>query len=129
MPLSNTQIQLLILQIVEYNSRMHFIYFQRHLAHPYTLQAVAGLAVSVMLALLSLASTISHRDTKNDPDISIDGTGILHTIWLYRNHAELETLLEQVEHPTDNNLRKAGMVRTSLGGGGLYRRKEVNHFD
>ncbi|KAJ7198897.1 hypothetical protein B0H12DRAFT_1291944 [Mycena haematopus] len=43
-----------------------------------------------------------------------DGTGILHTIWLYRNHPELGRMLEQVEHPTDENLRAAGMVRTRL---------------
>jgi hypothetical protein len=44
----------------------------------------------------------------------LDGTGILHTIWMYRNHAELAAILEQVEHPTDNNLRDAGMVRVRL---------------
>ncbi|KAF7333175.1 hypothetical protein MVEN_02383300 [Mycena venus] len=47
---------------------------------------------------------------------SIDGTGLLHAIWLYRNHPELEDLLEQVEHPTKDNLRDAGMVRTRLVG-------------
>jgi hypothetical protein len=40
----------------------------------------------------------------------IDGIGLLHAIWLYRNHPELETIIEQVEHLTDNNSRAAGMV-------------------
>jgi hypothetical protein len=40
--------------------------------------------------------------------------GILHAIWLYRNHPELEMLMEQVDHPTEANLREAGMVRTRL---------------
>ncbi|KAJ6484078.1 hypothetical protein C8R45DRAFT_1099239 [Mycena sanguinolenta] len=44
----------------------------------------------------------------------IEGTGMLHSIWLYRNHRELERLLAQVEHPTDDHLRAAGMVRTTL---------------
>ncbi|KAJ6529927.1 hypothetical protein DFH09DRAFT_1093892 [Mycena vulgaris] len=46
-------------------------------------------------------------------------TGILHAIWLYRNinDPELETLLPHVGHPTDNTLRKAGMVLSKLGGG------------
>ncbi|KAJ7932089.1 hypothetical protein B0H13DRAFT_1857216 [Mycena leptocephala] len=56
-----------------------------------------------------------HDDQHN---ITIDGTGLLHAIWLYRNHPELSTLLDQVEHPTDENLREAGMVRVRLVGGG-----------
>jgi hypothetical protein len=45
-----------------------------------------------------------------------DGGGILHTIWLFRNHPELSWLVEQVEHPTDKNLRKAGTVVTRFAG-------------
>ena len=44
----------------------------------------------------------------------IEGTGMLHSIWLYRNHRELETLLAQVEYPIDDHLRAAEMVRTTL---------------
>ncbi|KAJ6450765.1 hypothetical protein C8R45DRAFT_1223984 [Mycena sanguinolenta] len=80
----------------------------------------AGLVVSITLTLLSLP--------KADKDIPIDGTGILHVIWLYRNHPELNTLLEQVEHPTDKNLREAGMFRIRLMGGGLHRRKSCEAF-
>jgi hypothetical protein len=61
--------------------------------------------------ILALASL---RGQNEDNDLSLNGTGILHAIWLYRNHPELETLLEQVEHPTDENLRAAGMVKTRL---------------
>ncbi|KAJ7823142.1 hypothetical protein B0H14DRAFT_2827074, partial [Mycena olivaceomarginata] len=68
------------------------------------LDVVAGLVASI--ALLLKAS-----------DVPLDGTGILHVIWLYRNHPELETLVEQVGQPTDQNLREAGMVRTRLVGG------------
>jgi hypothetical protein len=35
---------------------------------------------------------------------------------MYRNHPELDALLEQVEHPTDDNLRAAGLVQTRLVG-------------
>ncbi|KAJ6542093.1 hypothetical protein DFH09DRAFT_1322719 [Mycena vulgaris] len=76
----------------------------------------AGLATSIALILLSLPSSLSRHGSKNDKDTTIDGTGILHAIWLYRNHPELGALLEQVEHPTDDNLREAGMVRTKLVG-------------
>ncbi|KAJ7198894.1 hypothetical protein B0H12DRAFT_1081476 [Mycena haematopus] len=71
----------------------------------------AGLVVSIVLMAVSLPLL---RQSKFDEDLPIDGTGILHVIWLYRNHPELERMLEQVEHPTDENLRAAGMVRMRL---------------
>ncbi|KAJ7710620.1 hypothetical protein B0H17DRAFT_1324277 [Mycena rosella] len=75
----------------------------------------AGLAVSIALLLLSLPSSLFHW--RNEADFSVDGTSMLQSIWLYRKHPELEALLEQVEHPTNDNLRAAGMVRTTLVGG------------
>ncbi|KAJ7032971.1 hypothetical protein C8F04DRAFT_1396242 [Mycena alexandri] len=50
-------------------------------------------------------------------------TGILHTIWLYRNHPELDTLLEQVEESTTDNLRAAGMLRTRLLDHKIFKQK------
>ncbi|KAJ7214079.1 hypothetical protein GGX14DRAFT_542323 [Mycena pura] len=76
----------------------------------------AGLAASMILMMLALTSLLSQRGQDEDDDLPLDGTGILHAIWLYRNHPELETLLEQVERPTDENLRAAGMVKTRLLG-------------
>ncbi|KAJ7825562.1 hypothetical protein B0H14DRAFT_2596512 [Mycena olivaceomarginata] len=86
-------------------------------------QITAGLAISIALILLSLPFSIPCKHAKPEIDIPIDGVGILHAIWLYRNHPQLETLLKQVDHPTDNNLRAAGMIRTTLIGGGLRRRR------
>ncbi|KAJ7464556.1 hypothetical protein FB451DRAFT_1403224 [Mycena latifolia] len=77
---------------------------------------LVGLAASIAIARISLQYSRFHKIPKEDEDIATDGTGILHTIWLYRNHPELQRLLEQVEHPTDENLRKAGMVRTRFAG-------------
>ncbi|KAJ6505151.1 hypothetical protein C8R45DRAFT_1181164 [Mycena sanguinolenta] len=59
--------------------------------------------------------------SKTGEDPPIDGTGILHTIWLYRSHPSLKPLLKQVEHPTDRNLRNAGKVRIQLLGGELQK--------
>ncbi|KAJ7186538.1 hypothetical protein C8R46DRAFT_1206535 [Mycena filopes] len=73
---------------------------------------VAGLVASVLLALLALPSIFFARN-KNIP---IDGAGVLEAIWMYRNHPELEVLLPQVEHPSTERLREAGMVRTRLVG-------------
>jgi hypothetical protein len=86
-------------------------------------QISVGLAASIALLLLSLPSSLFA--VQRDSDLPIDGTGILHTIWLYRNHPELETLLEQVDHPTEENLRDAGMVQTRLVGGPQRRRPGV----
>ncbi|KAJ7080307.1 hypothetical protein C8R44DRAFT_824305 [Mycena epipterygia] len=80
--------------------------------------AAVGLAASIALLLLSLPDSLFQRGTRDGEElIPITGTGILHAIWLYRNHPELEARLEQVEHPTDGNLRHAGMVRARLVGG------------
>ncbi|KAJ6549424.1 hypothetical protein DFH09DRAFT_1169263 [Mycena vulgaris] len=88
----------------------------------------AGLVASVALLVLSLSSSLFNGSAKKDSDLSIDGTGILHAIWLYRNHPELETLLEHVEHPTHDNLRQAGMVRTRLTTGQVRKRRRSESF-
>ncbi|KAF8156407.1 hypothetical protein K438DRAFT_2026302 [Mycena galopus ATCC 62051] len=87
------------------------------------LAVTAGLAISMALTLLSLPFFILCKHAEPEIDIPIDGVGILHAIWLYRNHPQLETLLEQVDHPNDDNLCSAGMIRTKLVEGGLRRRK------
>ncbi|KAJ6491133.1 hypothetical protein C8R45DRAFT_928960 [Mycena sanguinolenta] len=85
------------------------------IAVPLNLTVTAGLTASILLLLLSLPhSRFPGRPTSNDNDIQIDGTDILQAIWLYWNHPELETLLEQVDHPTTDNLHWAGEVRTRL---------------
>ncbi|KAJ7123473.1 hypothetical protein C8R44DRAFT_783855 [Mycena epipterygia] len=80
------------------------------------LDIVSGLVASTALTLLSLPSSLVRRGAKDGENITINGTGILHAIWLYRNHPELQTLLEQVEHPTNENLRDAGLVQIRLVG-------------
>ncbi|KAJ7840948.1 hypothetical protein B0H14DRAFT_3140380 [Mycena olivaceomarginata] len=78
-----------------------------------------GLAASVALFLLSLRYSLLSKSHQYRADNPIDGTGILQAIWLYRNHPELETQLDQVDNPTEANLREAGMVRTRC----LFRRR------
>ncbi|KAF7326726.1 hypothetical protein MSAN_02500600 [Mycena sanguinolenta] len=71
----------------------------------------AGLVVSIILMAVALPLL---RGSEFDEDLPVNGTGILHTIWLYRNHPGLRRILEQVEHPTDENLRAAGMASTGF---------------
>lgn len=80
------------------------------------LQVVVGLAASTIIALVSIRYSLFHDIPRGDKDLAIGGSGILHTIWLYRNHPELDRFLDQAERPTDENLRKAGMVSTNFGG-------------
>ncbi|KAJ7164193.1 hypothetical protein C8R46DRAFT_1352016 [Mycena filopes] len=71
---------------------------------------VAGLVASILLAFLALPSILF----SDAHDIPIDGTGVLQAIWIFRNHPELAELLPQVEHPTTDQLRGAGMIRARL---------------
>ncbi|KAJ7195723.1 hypothetical protein C8J57DRAFT_1421444 [Mycena rebaudengoi] len=86
----------------------------------------AGLAASLMLLLVSLLFIDLRRPATREGELEVDGTGVLHMIWLYRNHPKLDTRLEQVEHPTDENLCEAGMVRTSFVVGGLQPRGKLD---
>ncbi|KAJ7796296.1 hypothetical protein B0H13DRAFT_1934641 [Mycena leptocephala] len=72
------------------------------------LDVVVGLTASTIIALVSLRYSLFHDIPRGDKDLAIGGSGILHTIWLYRNHPELDRFLDQAERPTDENLRKAG---------------------
>ncbi|KAJ7614555.1 hypothetical protein FB45DRAFT_1110374 [Roridomyces roridus] len=74
---------------------------------------ILGAVVSGVLLALSLQFSAFRQTT--DEEI-IGGMGPLHIIWLYRNHPELETELEQVVNPTSSNLRQAAMVQTRLAG-------------
>ncbi|KAJ7488338.1 hypothetical protein FB451DRAFT_1227035 [Mycena latifolia] len=90
-----------------------------------------GLGASVFLLLLSLPTSLFLTATKNGQgeNVTIDGTGMLHAIWLYRNHPELQAALDQVEHPTNKNLRKAGMVRTRLARERLRKSKSFDSLE
>ncbi|KAJ6474185.1 hypothetical protein C8R45DRAFT_1217340 [Mycena sanguinolenta] len=87
-----------------------------------------GFAASICLALISLRHSIFQKMPTNDENLTIDGTGMLHIIWLYRHHPQLDKVLEQVHHPSDENLRKAGMVKTSFGGSRL-KPTDMGSFD
>ncbi|KAJ6617301.1 hypothetical protein B0H10DRAFT_1948386 [Mycena sp. CBHHK59/15] len=85
-----------------------------------------GLATSIILFLLAIPF---FRDPgASGPRISVDGTGLLQTIWMFRNHPKLKELLPQVDHPTDRNLRAAGMVRVGLSEGKARRYRMIPGF-
>ncbi|KAJ7436264.1 hypothetical protein B0H11DRAFT_2294984 [Mycena galericulata] len=78
---------------------------------------LVGLAVSIILSVLSIPFSVWQNARTHFRDTPLDGTGFLHAIWLYRNDPELENALVQVRSPSDDNLREAGMVEAFLVSG------------
>ncbi|KAJ7436170.1 hypothetical protein B0H11DRAFT_1936991 [Mycena galericulata] len=89
------------------------------------LDVAAGLIASIILLFLSLP----FGGLQNDTELPITELGVLHTIWLYRNHPELESLLLQVEHPTTQKLREAGLVPTRLAESNSEQRRICQSFE
>ncbi|KAJ7756648.1 hypothetical protein B0H16DRAFT_1721708 [Mycena metata] len=71
----------------------------------------AGLVAAICLTVLSLSFC---RDQNRSQTMSFAGSGFLQAIWLFRSHPDLETAIPNVENPTENNLRTAGMVPVKL---------------
>ncbi|KAJ7895722.1 hypothetical protein B0H13DRAFT_2523798 [Mycena leptocephala] len=74
------------------------------------LDASIGLGASMLLLLLAITFSAGTRSSK--PGLS--GMGFLQIIWVFEHHPELSGILEQVEDPTDYNLRVAGLVKVRL---------------
>ncbi|KAJ7613429.1 hypothetical protein FB45DRAFT_1065029 [Roridomyces roridus] len=72
------------------------------------------LVASLILLGLSLKFSRLVRRQPHTRKTKIDGLDVLQSIWLYRDHPELAASMEQVQVPTDANLRRAGMVRVQL---------------
>ncbi|KAF8183342.1 hypothetical protein K438DRAFT_2164498 [Mycena galopus ATCC 62051] len=68
-----------------------------------------GLSASILLSLLAIQywTVPTHADDVAD-------AGLLHVIWMFQHQPELELLLPQVSHPTDKNLRMAGLVKARV---------------
>ncbi|KAG2137891.1 uncharacterized protein EDB93DRAFT_1166566, partial [Suillus bovinus] len=54
---------------------------------------------------MTWASDASHNAQATIPDI-----GVLQLLWLGHRSASINDILEDVEHPTEANLRRAGMI-------------------
>jgi hypothetical protein len=74
------------------------------------LQVSIGLGVSVLLLILAIGFS---TDT-DIPNSCLNTMGFLQILWVFEHHLELSEILEQVEEPTDYNLRVAGLVKVRL---------------
>jgi hypothetical protein len=82
---------------------MHIKFYQ-------SFQVSLGLGASVVLLILGVILSSGAGQSKK----SLDELGLLQAIWLFQHHPELSEILEQVEDPTDHNLRVAGLVKVRL---------------
>jgi hypothetical protein len=68
-------------------------------------------AVSASVIMLGLAlHTTRAFDPFHDSQAAIPNTGVLQLLWLGHHSAPIHEVLEDVAHPTDANLRRAGMI-------------------
>ncbi|KAJ7217259.1 hypothetical protein GGX14DRAFT_541785 [Mycena pura] len=72
-----------------------------------------GLAGSIILLVLIGWICIGTKLT-NSSNPPLTRLGILQIIWIFEHHPELHEILEQVDDPTDDNLRSAGLVNVCL---------------
>ncbi|KAG2127703.1 hypothetical protein DEU56DRAFT_915677 [Suillus clintonianus] len=68
----------------------------------------AASASVIMLGLALLMTRAS--DASHDSQAAIPDIGVLQLLWLGHRSASINEVLEDVEHPTEANLRRAGMV-------------------
>ncbi|KAI0949069.1 hypothetical protein AcW1_008776 [Taiwanofungus camphoratus] len=75
-------------------------------------QVIIGLVTSV--SLLVLATVTSHGI--GDRNTPVDSLGVLELMWLIRDQPALQDAVGQVNNPTPENLRAAGMFEMSVVG-------------
>ncbi|KAJ7303723.1 hypothetical protein DFH08DRAFT_825656 [Mycena albidolilacea] len=69
-----------------------------------------GLCISIVLMIFAAGFCRGSSDSEKD---SIQGTGILHTIWLFVRNPELHRMA-RIEFPSDHQLRIGGLARIQL---------------
>ncbi|KAJ7875788.1 hypothetical protein B0H13DRAFT_2347933 [Mycena leptocephala] len=60
----------------------------------------------VLLFLIFMFSSGTHISSP-----SLNSMGFLQILWVFEHHPELSEILEQVDNPTEHNLRTAGLVK------------------
>ncbi|KAK0472100.1 hypothetical protein IW261DRAFT_1597081 [Armillaria novae-zelandiae] len=88
------------------------------ITYPYTatrlninlLPLLVGLGASIVLLLLAFRLT----GAPIVGDSGIDTIGVLQILWLMRTRPDLQRIISDVNEPSTDNLREAGMVKTSM---------------
>ncbi|KAG2143695.1 hypothetical protein DEU56DRAFT_900243 [Suillus clintonianus] len=66
-------------------------------------------SASVIMMILALSMTRAF-DASSDSQAAIPNTGVLQLLWLGRHSAPVNEAMDDVENPTEANLRRAGMI-------------------
>jgi hypothetical protein len=74
------------------------------------LKVSIGLCASLVLLFLAITFAADIQE----PSSHFDSLGLLQILWIFERHPYLSDLLEQVEDPTNYNLRDAGLVKVRL---------------
>ncbi|KAJ7868157.1 hypothetical protein B0H13DRAFT_1897248 [Mycena leptocephala] len=74
------------------------------------LEASIGLGASILLLILAVVLSAGTRTSNS----GLNSLGFLQIVWVFEHHPELSEILEQVEDPTDYNLRAAGLFKVRL---------------
>ncbi|KAG1851716.1 hypothetical protein F4604DRAFT_1306758 [Suillus subluteus] len=68
-------------------------------------------AISASVIMIALALSMTRAcNVSSDSQTAIQSTGALQLLWLGHHSASVNEVLEDVEHPTEANLRGAGMI-------------------
>jgi hypothetical protein len=86
-------------------------------------QVVGGLCASFLLAVLVIFFA---RDAPEPPAKHVESLDLLQIIWIVKNHPELFQEIGEVDVPSIEKLRTAGMVPTILGAW-VDRKEETGH--
>ncbi|KAJ7761337.1 hypothetical protein B0H16DRAFT_1688459 [Mycena metata] len=77
--------------------------------------SIAAVVIGLLASTSLTALSVSYCKDQTGSNVSLAGSGLLHAIWLFRNHPDLDVVLPRVNDPTDYNLRAAGMIPVKLG--------------
>lgn len=72
-----------------------------------------AISASVIMITSALCMTRAF-DVSSDNQAVIPSTGALQLLWLGCHSAPVNEVLDDVEHPTEDNLRRAGMIDVSF---------------
>ncbi|KAH7925717.1 hypothetical protein BV22DRAFT_410219 [Leucogyrophana mollusca] len=76
-----------------------------------------GLGASIILFILVFLMALVHNpggiSSADKP--AVGSAGILQLIWLSSRHSQVRERIAEVENPSDDNLRRAGLFKASLG--------------
>ncbi|KAG2359326.1 hypothetical protein BDR07DRAFT_1378752 [Suillus spraguei] len=86
-----------------------------------------AISASAIMMALALSMTRAGNISSNS-QVAIKSTGALQLLWLGHHSASVNEVLEDVEHPTEANLRRAGMINIRFAKTKISDQEELESF-